>query len=142
MPVRRRLPRGTRRRAPIGGSAMPSGRAYVRGPSPGTGTATSTLRTRSILLAAADRGGQERPRSLEILPCVALAVGAPQQERRVEGRDQFGAAEVIDPAAQARDRVVRSQQRLRGERAQRDDDARTHGVDLAEQERLARFDFV
>ncbi len=34
------------------------------------------------------------------------------------------------------------EQRVRGERAERDDDARTDRVDLREEERLARGDFV
>ena len=60
----------------------------------------------------------------------------------MEGRDQLGAAVVEDAAAQARDRILRLQQRPRGERAQRDDDLRLDRGELAEQERLARRDLV
>ena len=43
---------------------------------------------------------------------------------RVERRNQLGAAVVEDPAAQPRDRILRLQQRLRRERAERDDHLR------------------
>src|SRR5436190_1338734 len=94
------------------------------------------------LITATDRGTKQRPGSLQVFPGVALAVGTAQQERRVEGRNQLGAAEIEDAAAQARDRVVAPEQRLRGERAERHDHARADGVDLLEEERLARRDLV
>ena len=65
-----------------------------------------------------------------------------QQVGRVEGRNQLRAAVVEDAAAQARDRIVRPQQRLRRELAERDDHLRLDDVDLPEQERLAGLDFV
>ena len=57
-------------------------------------------------------------------------------------RDQFRAAVVEDPAPKARNRIERAQQRLGAELAQRDNDFRLDDVDLTEEKRLARFDFV
>ena len=57
-------------------------------------------------------------------------------------RNQLRAAVVVNAAAQARDRIERAQQRLRRELAERDDHLRLDGVDLPEQEWLARLDFV
>ena len=60
----------------------------------------------------------------------------------MERRDQLGAAELVDPSAQPRDRILRAKQRLRGERSERHDHLRRDDIDLAKQERFARLDFV
>src|SRR5512140_2268190 len=109
-PVRVRVPRGTRTRAPTGGSGRPSGRLYVRAPRPGTGTAISTRRM-GLVAGALENG----PRLLQVFPRLAFAARRPQQVRGVERRDQLGAAEVEHAAAQPRDRLLRPQQRLRRE---------------------------
>ena len=49
-------------------------------------------------------------------------------------------AEIVDVATQPRDRRVGLEQRVRGERPERDDDLRADGVDLAREKRLARRD--
>src|SRR5260221_1840319 len=67
----------------------------------------------TVLLGARDRAGQQRARLLQILPRVALAVRAAEQERGVEGRDELRAAEVVDPSAQARDGLLRAKERPR-----------------------------
>ena len=51
------------------------------------------------------------------------------------------AADRVHAPAQPRDRRVHLEQRVRRERAERDDDLRPDDVDLLEQERLARRDF-
>ena len=103
----------------------------------GTGTATRTRRIGDFYLGVVGWRLQERADLLHVFPDIALAVGAAQQERRVERRDQLRAAVVVDAAAQAGDRVLGLEQRLGRERAERDDDLRLDGIDLLEQERLA-----
>ena len=85
---------------------------------------------------------QERADLLHVLPDVTLAVGAAQQERGVKGRDERRAAVLERATAEPRDRILRLQQRLRGERPQRDDDLRPNAVDLLKEERLAGLDLV
>src|SRR6516164_713884 len=85
---------------------------------------------------------QERTGLFQILPGVALALGASEQERRVESRDEPGALEIVDAAAEARDGIVAPEQRLGRERAERHDHLRPDRGDLLKQERLALLDFV
>src|SRR5262245_15268691 len=89
-----------------------------------------------------DFRSQKLANLLHIFPDFALRRGVSQQVRRVKRRNQLGAAEVVDAAAQPRNRVERAEQRLRAELAERDDHLRFDDVDLPEQKRLARLDFV
>src|SRR5262245_59071829 len=60
----------------------------------------------------------------------------------MKGGNQLRSAVVVGTAAQARNRIERSQERTRGERPQGDDHFRFDGVDLPEQKWLAGIDFV
>ena len=85
---------------------------------------------------------EERAHLLHVLPDIPLALGAAQQKCRMEGRDERRAAVVEGAAAQPRDRILRLQQRLRGECSQGDDDLWLNAVDLLKEERLAGLDLV
>src|SRR5688572_14521473 len=85
---------------------------------------------------------QQRADFLHVLPDVALALRAAEQERGMERRDQLRAAVLVNAPAQARDRLLRLQQRFRRKRAERHDDLRTDAVDLPEEEALAGLDLV
>src|SRR5262245_10824242 len=58
------------------------------------------------------------------------------------GNELDAAAEIEDVSAQPRDRRLDLEQRLRGERPERDDDLRLDRVDLPEKKGLAGRDFV
>ena len=60
----------------------------------------------------------------------------------MERGDQLRAAIVVDPPAQAGDRIFVCSSVLRGERAERDDDLRLDRRNLPEEERLALLDLV
>src|SRR5579871_3077220 len=132
MPVTMRAPSGTTTRAPIDGAGMPDGTAYVRRSRAGTGTATWTSALRL----------EEPEDKLHIFPHVALRRRVTQQVRGMERRHELRAAIVVHAAAQPRDRIQRPQQRARRERAERHDHLRLDDVDLLEEKRLARLDFV
>src|SRR5512143_3789510 len=103
IPVTRRAPSGTSTRTPGAGTSTPSGTRYVSRSSAGTGTATETRRDIGTGIVGWEQDGHGRPsgrpssdmsgqasrlpssvgllrenrlRPLEILPRVALAVGA------------------------------------------------------------------
>src|SRR5258706_9346454 len=65
-----------------------------------------------------------------------------QQVGRMERRHQPDALIIVPLSAQPRNRLLRLEQRLDGEFAQRDDDLRLHQLDLLFEKRLARLDFV
>src|SRR5437879_2052630 len=95
-----------------------------------------------FVLQTSDFRLQQVSDNLHIFPHLPLRRWVAQEIRGMERRDQLRAAVVVQAAAEARDRIERAQQRLRRELAERDDDLRLDDVDLLEQKRLARVDFV
>ena len=92
-----------------------------RGPGPGRRRATSahercySRRDRPVSSARAFFMSSQASR---------LRSGLRSRKDGMERRDQLRAAEIVDAAAQARDRILGAEQRLRGERAERDDHLR------------------
>src|SRR5262245_20578548 len=89
---------------------------------------------------------QQLPDQLQILPGLAFLFSDAQQIGRIEGRQERYLA-IIQPqgenlATQLRNSFFRSEQRLRGERAQRHDDAWVDRQNLSQQERAAIFDLL
>src|SRR4029453_8352576 len=79
---------------------------------------------------------------LDIFPGWAFPRWIAQQRGGVIRDDQRNAVILVHRAAQFTDRQLRLQQRLRGERAERDDDLRTNALQLAHEVRTARFDLL
>src|SRR5262245_2809212 len=87
--------------------------------------------------------GEEGTHFLHVFPHIALAVRTPQEEGGMERRDELrAAAEIVDAAAQPRDRCVGLEQRLGREGTKRHDHARLDEIDLPVEKRLTRRDFV
>src|SRR5690606_39837066 len=82
------------------------------------------------------------PQKLEVLPCRAQPLRAAQQVCRMIRRDERHAAPAVHAAAQRADAVRLAVQRLRRERAYREQHARRDQLDLPLQERRARGDLV
>src|SRR5436305_394720 len=81
---------------------------------------------------------------LEVVERHAAIFGArvAQEERRMERRDQHGIAERVQASAQLADRLLRLQERLRRDRAEREDHLRLDDAELRIEERTARGELV
>src|SRR5262245_58114625 len=117
-PVTDLVPMGTTTRAPTQGACVPGGTRYVNRSRVGMGTATWTntgfglAMTLTLLARSLEPGAsglQESAGHLHILPHLALRGGVAQEIRRMKCGNQLCAAVIVDPAAQTRDRVQRSQ---------------------------------
>src|SRR5206468_10752463 len=71
-----------------------------------------------------------------------LGAGVAEQKRRMERGDQHGRAIRMDLAAELADRLARAEQRLRGDRAEGEDDLRLDHAELRREERRARGKLV
>ena len=79
---------------------------------------------------------------LDIFPGGALPGRVPQERGGVVRDDQRNAVVAVHLTAQLADRELRLEQSLRRERAEREDHLRPDELDLADQVRAARGDFV
>ena len=137
MPVRTRVPSGTSARAPTGGSRRMSGTRYQSGSSEGTGTATRTRRMALLAGVLQERATPSscppRPRACSRDCAAETPDGTSGSASRRGSRRGGRAGARSDPTWK---------QRLGREGAERHDDPRRDGLDLAEQERLAGLDLV
>src|SRR5262245_56172399 len=85
---------------------------------------------------------QELSHSLHIFPDFALGRRRTEQVGRMIGGHEHRVAILVFAAAQSRDWIVRLQEALRRELAERDDHLGFHRVDLAQQERFALLHLV
>src|SRR5580692_3207764 len=87
-------------------------------------------------------GIEELAGLLDIFPRWALPAGIPEKRGWMVGDDHRDTIIAMDRAPELADRQFRLQQRLRGERAERQDHFGTKQLDLTDEKRAAGRDFV
>src|SRR5262245_52920102 len=127
-----------------------SGTRYENGWGSGASNATSAIVTTAHPPEMRGPGSSRAPGvvlplgELEIFPghALVLLTRVAQQECRMEGRNQHGAAVWMEAPAQLADRLLRLEQRLRGHAAEREHHLRLQDGELRGQERRARGQLV
>src|SRR6185437_11805450 len=84
---------------------------------------------------------EESTSELDIFPSWSLPSGIAEERGRVIGDDDGNPVVAMNQAAQFADRLIRVEQRLRGERTECDDDRGSDDLQLTDQVRAARFHF-
>src|SRR5262245_34611732 len=120
-------------------------RTSVSGPAASSAPAKRVARTSpaSTMATAArtslpwDADAEDLHHLLDVLPHQPLVGRIAQQVRRVERRHELDAVIVVPAPAQPRDGLLRAEERLHRELAERHDDLRLDQLELADEERLA-----